>query len=180
MLRARCSMPVRGGTEAGLPLGSGGQDARPWWRGVRTTLWRRLPEWLKWTLVWRGNAHFLVGAVALVWDGSGRILVARHTYRRHAPWALPGGWVRRDEDPADAVSREILEETGLQVEVLAPVAVRRERRNHLTVVYTARLAGGTFRPSEEVSEIRFILPGLWPDGLRADHQRLIEEFGGQR
>lgn len=147
-----------------------------WWEASRAALWRRLPPWAQWVTVWWGNAHFLVGAVALVQDADGRVLVARHTYRRHAPWALPGGWVRRDEDPAQAVAREILEETGLQVDVERPLTVQREGRGHLTVVYRARLVGGTFRPTGEVAEVRFIVPGTRLEGLRSDHRRLIEEF----
>ena len=31
-------------------------------------------------------------------------------------WVLPGGIVELDEDPREAVRREVLEETGVQVE----------------------------------------------------------------
>jgi ADP-ribose pyrophosphatase YjhB (NUDIX family) len=141
-------------------------------------LWRWLPGWTRRLLLWRLNAHFIVGTVAVVRDAEGRILLARHTYRRHAPWALPGGWLRRGEDPAEAVAREILEETGLRVEVLAPVAVHRESPVHLTVIYAARLMAGTFRPSAEVVEARFVKPGAWPAGLRAEHRALLESGAG--
>lgn len=141
---------------------------------IANRLWRWLPGWVRRLLLWRLNAHFIVGTVALVRDGEGRVLIARHTYRRRAPWALPGGWVRRGEDPAETVVREIREETGLEVEVLGPLAVQRESPRHLTVIYTARLAAGTFRPSSEVSEVRFVTPGNWPVGLREDHRAVIE------
>src|SRR6267143_1354811 len=94
----------------------------------------------------------------------------RTTYRTHTPWALPGGWVRRGENPAEAVVREIREETTLDVEVLAPLTVQMESPVHLTVIYGARLIGGTFRPSAEVAEVRFLEPGIWPEGLREDHR----------
>ena len=145
--------------------------------GLDHRLWRWLPGWVRRLLLWCLNAHFIVGTVAVVWDAEGRILLARHTYRRHAPWALPGGWVRRGEDPAETVAREILEETGLRVEVLAPVAVQKESPVHLTVIYAARLTAGTFRPSAEVSEARFVEPGAWPVGLRAEHRTLLESVG---
>jgi 8-oxo-dGTP diphosphatase len=141
-------------------------------------LWRCLPGWLRGVLTWWFNAHFVVGTVAIVEDDRGRVLLARHTYRRHAPWALPGGWVRRGEDPSDTIVREISEETRFAVEVIAPLTVQREGSRHFTIVYAARLAGGTFRPSAEVSEVCFAGPGEWPPGLREDHRVLLERLSG--
>ncbi len=139
--------------------------------------WRALPLWGKRLLLWLFNTHFVVGAAAVVHDGNGRILIARHTYRVGPPWGLPGGWVRRGEDPADAVVREVREETAFEVEIITLLTVRLENPGHLTVIYGARLVGGTFRPNSEVSEIRFLERGVWPDGLREDHRALIERFG---
>ncbi len=144
------------------------------WKRYGARLWRRLPGWARRALRWWLNAHFLVGAVAVVRDGQGRMLLARHTYRPLAPWALPGGWVRRGEDPAETVVREILEETGLRVKVIAPLVIQREGPAHLTVIYAARLIAGTFRPSGEVSEVRFVDPGTYPPGLRAAHRAVLD------
>src|SRR5579864_459646 len=121
-----------------------------------------LPGWTCGGLKWCLNVHFIVGTVAIIEDGDGRVLLARHTYRRSAPWAPPCGWVRRSEDPSDTIVREIAEETGLTVEVLAPLIVQRESPRHFTIVYAARVTGGTFRPSDEVSEVLFAVLDAWP------------------
>ena len=142
--------------------------------GVR--LWRWLPLRAQYLLLWGYNAHYIVGTVAIVRDPDGRVLVGRHTYRSRAPWGLPGGWVRRDENPARAVVREILEETGLHVEVQVPLTVQLDSPIHLTVIYEARLSGGAFRPSREVSAIKFVAPGESLSGLREDHRQIIERF----
>jgi 8-oxo-dGTP pyrophosphatase MutT (NUDIX family) len=60
-----------------------------------------------------------VGAIAVVAtaaSGSGppRVLLAKHTFHGDR-WGVPGGWVRRREDPAAACVREVREETGLEV-----------------------------------------------------------------
>lgn len=144
---------------------------------VYVLLWRALPYWAQRPVLWLSNTHFIVGAAALIRDGDGRILVARHTYRRRMPWGLPGGWVRRGENPADALVRELREETAFDVEVTQPLTVSADSPVHLTVVYGGRLVGGTFRPSAEVSEVRFLERGAWPEGLREDHRALIERFG---
>jgi 8-oxo-dGTP diphosphatase len=61
-----------------------------------------------------------VGAIVL--DGAGRLLLVR---RGREPsrglWSLPGGRVEPGESGPEAVRREVLEETGLQVLVDRPV-----------------------------------------------------------
>jgi ADP-ribose pyrophosphatase YjhB (NUDIX family) len=63
-----------------------------------------------------------VGAVGVVFDGAGRVLLVEHAFRTDFPWGLPGGWVARGEDPRAAVAREMREELGLDVDVKDLVA----------------------------------------------------------
>jgi 8-oxo-dGTP diphosphatase len=58
-------------------------------------------------------------AVLLRGDGEDReVLLTRMSARTliQGRWTLPGGGIEHGEDPRDAVRREVLEETGLQVE----------------------------------------------------------------
>jgi 8-oxo-dGTP diphosphatase len=48
-----------------------------------------------------------------------KILLIEHP--RYGGWMAPGGHIELDEDPEQAVIREALEETGLEVEFLHPV-----------------------------------------------------------
>ena len=59
-----------------------------------------------------------VGALGVVLDDRGRVLLAEHVFRPRYPWGLPGGWLKRHEHPARGVERELHEETGLDVEVV--------------------------------------------------------------
>ena len=45
-----------------------------------------------------------------------------HWHASNAMWLPPGGHIEADEDPIEAVHREVLEETGLTVEVLPTAA----------------------------------------------------------
>lgn len=58
--------------------------------------------------------HFT--ATGFVVDGSRTLL---HWHQRLAQWMPPGGHIEPDEDPVQAVLREIEEETGLVTEVIA-------------------------------------------------------------
>ena len=64
-------------------------------------IWRDVPfpAWLRYVFLRVLNPSFMVGAMALIQDEHGRILVLEHTYRRAIPWGLPGGWLKHAESP---------------------------------------------------------------------------------
>lgn len=80
---------------------------------------RRLPRDVRVRLVRSLTPSFTVGALCLI-EHEGRLLLLRQHHRRG--WTLPGGLVNRGESAEQAVQREVLEETGLRIEVGAPIA----------------------------------------------------------
>lgn len=136
--------------------------------------WRApLPDWLRWALIWLTNPKFVATVAAVVRNERGEVLLFHHTYRKQYPWGLPGGLLERNEDPALAIAREIQEESGLQVRVLGPLLITRDRRYpRLDIIYLAELAGGDFRPSQEVSQASFYPPGDLPN-VSEDTRALI-------
>lgn len=76
------------------------------------------------------------------------LLIRRAEYPFQGAWALPGGFVREDENPDQAAGRELAEETGLteadcQLEQLASYGdpERDPRMRVVTVAYWAACAG---------------------------------------
>ena len=61
-----------------------------------------------------GNTRlFLVGVTGVVINDAGEILL--HLRSDNGQWSLPGGALEPGEEPADAVVREVWEETGVKV-----------------------------------------------------------------
>ena len=97
-----------------------------------------------------------IGALAVIRDGEGRILLARPTYQPRM-WNLPGGRVERNEAPDEGLVREVLEETGLEVRVERLLLVDATRRRAVTFTFSCEIIGGTLAPSAgEISAVRWI------------------------
>ena len=97
-----------------------------------------------WTLAGRQmqTPGLPVSAKALIMTPRGRVLILRKT---NGLFDLPGGKLEMGEGVFDALSREVDEETGLRVDMMALVAAGLKRRPglgpRLVRVYAGRLTG---------------------------------------
>jgi mutator protein MutT len=101
-----------------------------------------------------------VAVGAFVRDDAGRVLVVRRAKPPSAgAWSVPGGKQEPGETLAQAVAREVREETGLVVEVgaLACVVERIGDDFHYVIVdYHARVIGGELRASSDADAAQFV------------------------
>jgi 8-oxo-dGTP diphosphatase len=100
-----------------------------------------------------------VAAAALIERNGQVLLVRRAMDPQRGLWTLPAGFVDAGEDPARAVERECLEETGLHVIVtgLFDVIYGQEhaRGAHILIVYRVSIIDGDLQPSDDVDQVDF-------------------------
>ncbi len=89
------------------------------------------------------------------------LLVERAREPHKGYWSLPGGAVETGETLAEAVRREVREETGLLVEPLAVVEIferilrdaqGRTEYHYVLIDYVCTVAGGDLAPADDVSQ----------------------------
>ena len=108
-----------------------------------------------------------IGAAIAVFDEVGQVLLLKHAFHGRHPWALPGGWVNRREEPADAVIRELREETGLSAELDRPVHVTISPvLNNIDIFYRGFHPRGNINVSYEIVESGWFDPHNLPDGIQ--------------
>jgi len=124
-------------------------------------------------------ARLTMGVRGLVVDADERICLVRHTYREG--WFLPGGGVKTGESFVEAMSRELHEETGIELPEI-PQRVHgvyssfREHKSDHIVVFVVRdwAMGNTSSP--EIAEVGFFAPEDLPAGTSAATTRRIKEL----
>src|SRR5688572_15830564 len=140
-------------------------------------IWRVLPLWLQVVLSRVIRPLFQVFAAAVIMDENKNILLVKSTYNRFHPWGLPGGGLEYGEHPEEAVIREVWEETGLRVCVEKLLLINTLRPDRVGMYYLCRVTGGTFYPSDEVSEFAYFSLEDLPD-VRPLDQDMIKRLHG--
>jgi ADP-ribose pyrophosphatase YjhB (NUDIX family) len=146
-------------------------------------IWRVLPLWLQILLSRVIRPLFQVFAAAVILDDDKNLLLVKSTYTRFHPWGLPGGSLEYGEHPEEAVIREVWEETGLRVCIEKLLLVNSWLPDRVGMYYLCKITGGTFYPSDEVSEFAYFslenLPDVRPldkDMLRRLHALVYHEL----
>jgi ADP-ribose pyrophosphatase YjhB (NUDIX family) len=115
-------------------------------------------------------ANPVPAAAALVVDETGRLLLARRAVEPDAGlWDTPGGFLDEGEEPQDGLRRELLEETGVEVEIgdffgmyLDRYGPGQDAPYVLNLVWHAAIVGGEIEAADDVSELAWFAPDALP------------------
>ena len=136
--------------------------------------WRKTPGGVRRWLARQVETTFTVSAAAVVTNEAGEVLLLNHILRPKSGWGLPGGFMNGDEQPDDAVRREIREETGIELRNLQLVRVRNLRR-HIEVIFSAEAVGEPQVMSREITELGWFAPHNMPPDMPLDQQFIVQE-----
>ena len=128
---------------------------------------------------WKGEYGYATPKVEVrgaVFDGV-RVLLVRE--RSDGRWTLPGGWVDVNDSPAQAVEREILEESGYRARAVKLAALLDKNRHphppsihHIyKLLFLCENLGGAATPSAETDAVDFFALDSLPELSRG---RILE------
>ena len=131
-------------------------------------------------LYWRFARGLTLGVRGAVLNGTGEVLLVRHSYARG--WHFPGGGVEPGETLNEALARELSEEGNVRLTgepalhgiFYNPDASKRDQ----VAVFVVREFewGGPLRPTAEILESRFFPLAALPDGTSAGTHRRLDEI----
>lgn len=123
----------------------------------------------------------LVTVDAVVEQEDKILLVRRGREPFRGAWALPGGFVEYGESAEEAVAREVMEETGVAIDVEGLLGVysspHRDPRGHvISICYLARGRGEPEGGSDAAEARFFSLHALEAMKLAFDHAGIIRDY----
>ena len=132
-----------------------------------------------------GRVHFRnpspTVSVVVVKDESLLLCLREPQMFRGGMWCLPGGYMEFDEDFLSAGRREVLEETGLDVQVKGILSVHTNFHtpdmSSLSIIMLAHPQAGVAEPRDETQEVRWIGFGEpLPEMAFEHHEYIIQRY----
>ncbi len=130
-----------------------------------------------------GNNKIILNACGCIISLDNKILLQRRSDNGY--WGLPGGCMELCETVSDCARREVLEETGLSVNLDYLVGVynnfdmvwpNKDMAHVVSFIFKASVVAGTLTLSDESLELRYFALDELPELKYSDHINAINDF----
>ena len=126
--------------------------------------------------IWRPTTR---GVKAIIVNKENKILLVEHTYG--GGWFLPGGGLKRKEDPTHGMIREIKEEVGIEVkgvkELFGIYQSDYEYKKDTIYVFVVAVSAFSFeRHNIEIKNVTFFDPNFLPENTSPGTKRRVQEY----
>lgn len=133
-----------------------------------------MPAVIRVKLVRVTQKKFTVSVAAVVTNERNEVLLLDHVFRPGSGWGIPGGFIEHGEQIDEAIRRELLEETGLELE---DVKIYHTRTNgpHIEFLVRARGKGTAEVKSLEIKRLGWFEPDNLPEKMSRAQKEIILE-----
>lgn len=137
-------------------------------------VWKLLPRAARVRIVRSTQTTFTVSVAAIIVNERNEVLLLDHVLRPRSGWGFPGGFLDAGEATADAIRREVTEETGLELDY---IRLRRAlvRARHLELIFSARAVGEARVLTSEIYRLGWFCRDSLPEGTTMAQAMLIGE-----
>jgi 8-oxo-dGTP diphosphatase len=137
-------------------------------------VWKILPWRVRAKIVRLTQPKFTVSAAAVIINMEREVLLLDHVLRPLSGWGLPGGFLKKGEQPDEGIRREIREEIGLELDSLAMYRVRTVG-SHIEMIFTARPSGEPKVNSREILGLGWFTTASMPANLSIAQRNIIDK-----
>lgn len=121
------------------------------------------------------QSEFTVSVAAVIENESGKVLLLNHVLRLDSGWGIPGGFMNRNEQPEEAVRRELREETGLELKNIKLFRARTFKR-HVEILFHAQSDGIAEVKSPEINSLDWFEIDKMPEKMNQNQKQIIKNL----
>ena len=128
------------------------------------------------------NAYYRPCVGAMLFNNKGQVWLGKriadpnksHSYA----WQMPQGGIDLGEDPADAVMRELMEETGLEIQLNSEIyeTIFDYKAGYLTLVFVGTAEDRPLRLNPEIRSGGFFAPEAVPPEMYAPQLEILHRW----
>jgi 8-oxo-dGTP diphosphatase len=138
------------------------------------TIWKLIPSRWRLKIIRVTQKKFTASVGAIITNSDEKVLLLEHILRPASGWGIPGGFLNQNEQPEQAVRRELREETGLELENVQMLRVRTTNR-HIEFLFRATSNGTAEVKSREIKSLGWFAVDKMPEEMSSVQKSIVEK-----